>query len=87
MEHEVGSVGFFENLSVMGWIGVAIWVIAIFLVFAKKEWFFHFDERLPRFDVFEKYGLLPEHMYIFMTIRFVVIGLVVFIVGKLLTMI
>ena len=87
MDTGTGSVGFFEGLSFLGWVGVAIWFAFILIVFIKKEWMFYFDERFPKLEAFERFGYLPEQQYIFMTIRFFVLGMLFYIVGQVLILI
>lgn len=82
-----GDVGFFEGLSLFGWIGVMIWVALPILILTKQHWFFNYYERKPQASIFDEYCYSSERMIGFMAIRFVIIVLFSLGVGKLLTMI
>lgn len=87
MDNGTGSVGFFADLSAIGWLGVCIWFAYILLIFIKSNWIFYFDERKPRWEAFERFGYVPEQQYIFMTVRFICISLMVYIVGQIMVLI
>lgn len=78
-------VEFFNNLTLIGWIGVVIWVALPVLIFTKQDWFFNYERRLPKMQFFEEYCYTYGRQFVFMSIRFVVLVLAFIIVGKLLT--
>lgn len=79
-------VEFFDSLSLIGFIGVAIWASFPIMIFAKQEWFFSYDDRVLPIDIEDQYITLPEYRIGYMIFRFIVIGLFVYVVGKILTM-
>lgn len=85
MASGVETVGFFGNLSFIGWLGVIVWVSFIVLAVVKQKWFFYFDERFPKIEAFERFGYVPETRYVFMTIRFFAIGMTFYIIGMVMT--
>lgn len=79
-------VEFFDSLSLIGFLGVAIWASFPITVFAKKEWFFTYDERILPLRIEDQYITLPEYKIGYMAFRFIVIGLAVYVSGKILTL-
>ena len=76
---------FFEGLSLIGYVGVLLWVLFAISIPIKPNWYFNVDERKPRLETFEKFTYLPEKAFIFMGIRFVAIAFSVLVIGLLLT--
>lgn len=85
MASGVETVGFFASLSFIGWLGVGVWVSFFVLMVVKQDWFFHFDDRFPKIEAFERFGYVPETRYIFMIIRLIAIGMLFYIVGMFMT--
>lgn len=81
----VNMVDFFEGLSLIGWIGVLLWVMLPVAILSKQDWFFNYDRRKPKMSVFEEYCYTYERQVVFMAVRFLVIVMVVIMVGKVLT--
>lgn len=75
---------FFNDLSVLGWFGVAMWASVPLGIFLRPQWFFNYEERKPKLEAFREFTLTLEKQVLFMVIRFIVICLGVGVIGGLL---
>lgn len=80
-------VEFFDSLSLFGFLGVALWGAFIVSIFVKPHWYIDYYERFPRFDVFEEYVYGLPRQIAFMIIRFIVIAVIIFVIGRAITFI
>lgn len=77
----------FDDLSVIGFLGVILWVAFVLSIFLKPVWYTDFYNRFPRMDVFNEFIYGMERIIPFMIARFIVIALIVYTIGKLITLI
>ena len=74
---------FFESLSLIGWLGIVLWIAFAVLVFTKKEWFTSYEDRVPKLTYFDEILYEDWHFYVFMIVRFIVMLIVLFIITKI----
>ncbi|MFV1457341.1 hypothetical protein [Bacillus mycoides] len=67
------GTSFYEGLGMFGWVAVAIRVALILSIFMKSNWWFNFEERMPRFTMFEDYLYTEVRIFVFMGLRLVVV--------------
>lgn len=77
----------FDDLSIVGFLGVLLWALFILSVFVKPYWYTDFYRRFPKMDVFSEYIYGLDRMIPFMVARFIVIAVIVFVIGKLIMLI
>lgn len=79
----VDSVGFFESLSFIGWLGILVWIGFVTIVLWKPLWFVNYDERFPKSKIFN--DILYEHWHyiLFMIIRFILIVIILIVITRI----
>jgi len=76
---------FFESLSVVGWVGVFLWVIFFISVVFRFEWYSKYDERVPpRFSFTDEFLYEEWHYIVFMVARFILMVVILYIVTNIL---
>ena len=77
------SVGFFESLSVIGWMGILVWIAVIAILIARPKWFMNYEERMPKIRLFEHLFYEEWHYILFMIARFAVMLLVITVITRI----
>lgn len=77
------SVGFFDSLSIVGWMGILLWIIFGVVVVMKSEFFTSYEYRFPRIDIWDEYLYEDWHYIVFMVVRFLVILIIIYVVTKI----
>ena len=83
MNTGVDHAGFFEGLSVIGWLGIAVWVVFIALVIFNGRRFIDYEERLPKMDFWDEFLYEEWHYYVFMIVRFVLILIALLVITRI----
>ena len=73
-----------ENPTMMDIFVVFMWIGFIVLLVLKQEWFFRFEQRMPRMDVFDRMVYQGFNQILFMGIRLVVLVVILYVVGAFL---
>lgn len=81
----MGSVEYFQDLTVYGWVGILLWCALAVSIYVKQNWYFNYYERKPKLHVFEEYVYTTERQVVFMAVRFILILMFVIGVGTFLT--
>lgn len=84
--HYTDSTSFFDSLSVIGWMGIFLWVIFIAVVLIRSDWFMDYEYRWPRVDIWDDFIYEEWHMYVFMVVRFLAMLFVIFIISRIMFM-
>lgn len=79
----MSDTAFFEGLSMVGWMGVGVWVLFIISMITKGKWYTKYDERFPKINAFDEYLYMGWHYVVFLVVRFFVIVLVIWVVTKI----
>lgn len=77
------SVGFFESLSFIGWMGILLWVLFIIFVIVKYDSFINFEQRIPKMEMWDKMLYEDWHIALFMIGRFFVMLLALYVITKI----
>lgn len=80
-------VDFFNSLSLVGFLGVLLWIAFILSIFIKPHWYVDYYRRFPKVNAFEEYIYDLPRQIGFMVVRFVLICFIVFVIGRLITLI
>jgi len=79
----VGNETFFESLSVVGWLGIALWVGFFVAVLIRREWFTSYEDRFPKLSYFNEFIYEEWHEWLFLAIRFILMVVILFLITKL----
>lgn len=79
------DIGFFEDLSLFGWLGILVWALLPISIYVKQDWYFNYDRRKPQIRAFDEFCYTYERQFVFMIVRFLVIVMVGIMVGRILT--
>lgn len=76
-----------DNPSTVDVLVVFAWIGFIALIFVKQQWFFNFDERFPKLQVFDLMIYTDAHKFIFLVGRLVVFSVVLYVLGTIIRLI
>ncbi len=70
----------FENLGMLGWIGILIRIVWVVSIAVKQDWHFSYEGRLIQIRAVDQYVVGEVSEYIYMGLRFVISTIIMFVV-------